>query len=206
MKKQGNRSSSLSQFADLLNADDKQNLEAAYNKKPVSGTENSSTPAQSTLTDKEEIPVANIEKETESVKDETVSAPVVESKEQIKEVVSEIKPIEPEVKDFPPVVFSVDERPTLHVPNEKSEEIPEAKIPTKEIVPAAGKISKTDQKEVKKYVTIRIEQKYSRALMILAESGAYEGITDKTAMLEYMMQYFLDRKKTQEILEQGIKF
>jgi hypothetical protein len=215
-KKGNNRKSSLHAFNSLLGGKDLEELNKAYNTKPTGpvigpGSEPVVEAPAETKVEAEEKkePVVEAPAETKveagEKKEPVVEAPAEtkvelgEKKEPVVEAPAETKVELGEKKE--PVVEAPAEtkvelggkkKPVVEAPAEDEDQEPAYKAPTTE--------------EIKKYLTIRIDKKNDKALTILVGSEHYEGIKDKTAMLDYIIKYFLSRKKTQEILKEGIKF
>ncbi len=65
---------------------------------------------------------------------------------------------------------------------------------------------KKEKEPVKEFTTIRIDKKKVTALLILAKSGEFPGISNQTDMLDFILNYYCEKKKTSEILKKGIQF
>jgi outer membrane biosynthesis protein TonB len=98
------------------------------------------------------------------------------------------------------VAGSTQEMAEKPVKKEKSVESPEPeqediKPPVKRMVSSPGK-----SKEKPQYTTIRVTKQNKKAIELLVMSEKFEGVTNDTDMLEYIINYFKERKAHKEIL------
>ncbi len=171
------RKSSLAMFSEVLKSEDVKNeLNEIYN-----------TP---TITKKEvaEKPIS----EEEQVQVPTPEPVVVEPKQDPEKIVSS--------KQQPPQPMVEEKSPATEMEKQETEEREDAAETPKTTFP------KKEKEPAKEFTTIRIDKKKVTALLILAKSGEFPGISNQTDMLDFILNYYCEKKKTSEILKKGIQF
>ncbi len=99
-----------------------------------------------------------------------------------------------------PQTLVEEKSPALEMAKQEKGEGEDAEITPKTTFP------KKEKEPAKEFTTIRIDKKKVTALLILAKSGEFPGISNQTDMLDFILNYYCEKKKTSEILKKGIQF
>ncbi|MGV8829937.1 MAG: hypothetical protein ACWA6U_16645 [Breznakibacter sp.] len=146
---------------------------------------------------------------------EIYNAPTITKKEVAEKPISEEEqvqvptpePVVVEPKQDPektvspkPQTLVEEKSPALEMEKQETEEREDAAETPKTTYP------KKEKEPAKEFTTIRIDKKKVTALLILAKSGEFPGVSNQTDMLDFILNYYCEKKKTSEILKKGIQF